>query len=167
MTESTSLPNTDLAQADPAPPVKPAKDKRPAFTFTDDGCRTEVRLGILIMLAAVFLWLWLGPSLSAKVYLLGVPLLAVGIPLQAIQARRQGRPGYPLKMGLVLLVGGALMWPDMLYREEIGGPLGVQPMAPLMLFPGLWIVGWWFYARFGKKEAKGEQGAKGAMGIKA
>ncbi|TVR43093.1 MAG: hypothetical protein EA402_10215 [Planctomycetota bacterium] len=106
-----------------------------------------MRLAILLMLAAVFLWLWLGPARSAMVYFLGVPLLAYGIPLQAWQARSQGRPGYPMKMGLILAIGGALMIPDMLYRESVDGPLSVQPMALLLLFPGLWIIGWWFFAR--------------------
>lgn len=144
----------DQSEATATPPARwwrkrPAADKAESipFTFTDGGCRTEVRLGLLLMLAAVFLWLWLGPTLSARLYLLGAPLLLVGIPLQAWQSRTMGRPGYPLKIGVILAIGGLLMWPDVLYRETVDGPLGVQPMAPLLVLPGLWIIAWSWFAR--------------------
>jgi hypothetical protein len=117
------------------------------FCFTDPGCRTEVRLGALIILAAVFLWLWLGPTTSSRLYLIGAPLLLIGIPIQAYQARKHGRPGYPWKLGLVMAIGGALMWPDLRYREVVTGPVHVQEVAPLLLAAGLWIVMWWPFAR--------------------
>jgi hypothetical protein len=106
-----------------------------------------VRLGALIILAAVFLWLWLGPTMSSRLYLLGAPLLLIGVPLQALQARRDGRPGFPWKLGLVMTIGGALMWPDLRYRETIGGAVHVQEVAPLLLAAGLWILLWWPMAR--------------------
>lgn len=137
---------TPPAPAAPAPP-EPAKAQASAFCFTDPGCRTEVRLGALIILAAVFLWLFLGPTVCSRLYLIGAPLLLVGIPIQALQARRDGRPGYPWKLGLALTIGGALMWPDLRYRETIGGPVYVQEIAPLLLAAGVWIMAWWPVAR--------------------
>ena len=121
-----------------------------AFTFTDDGCRTEIRLGVLLILAAVFVWLWLGPRWSAGLYFLGLPLVLIGAPLHARDARRYARPGYPLKLGVILTIGALLMWPDLLYREVVGGPLRVQPMAPLLVVAGGWILAWWPWARIGK-----------------
>jgi hypothetical protein len=137
------------AATPPAGPnaTPPAQAAPAAFAFTDPGCRTEVRLGALIILAAVFLWLFFGPTTCSRLYLLGAPLLLVGIPIQAIQARRDGRPGYPWKLGLVLTVGAALMWPDLRYRETISGPVQVQEIAPLLLAAGLWILAWWPLAR--------------------
>lgn len=133
---------------DPAvPPAQPAAPAASAFCFTDPGCRTEVRLGALIILGAVFLWLFFGPTFCSRLYLVGAPLLLVGIPLQALQARRDGRPGYPWKLGLALTIGGALMWPDLRYRETIGGPVHVQEIAPLLLAAGVWIMAWWPLAR--------------------
>jgi uncharacterized membrane protein HdeD (DUF308 family) len=120
---------------------------KPGFAFTTDGCRTDVRLGALLILMAVFLWLWLGPSWSSKLYLVGAPLLLWGVPMQALQARREGRPGYPWRLGLALGIGGALMWPDLTYRERYDAPLQVQPVAPLLAFAGAWILAWWPVAR--------------------
>lgn len=131
----------------PAAASEPAKPAATAFCFTDPGCRTEVRLGALIILAAVFLWLFFGPTVCSRLYLLGAPLLFIGIPIQAIQARRDGRPGYPWKLGLALTLGGGFMWPDLRYRETIGGPVQVQEIAPLLLAAGVWILLWWPYAR--------------------
>lgn len=112
------------------------------FTFTDDGCRWEVRLAILLMLAAVFMWLWLGPSTSIKLYFAGVPLLLIGVPLQALQGR-QGRPGYPWKIGLVFpLLGLAMTW-DLRYREAVDTAIAVLPVGPLLLVAGAWILAWW------------------------
>lgn len=125
------------------PAAKAKKAKKDGLTFTDPGCRTEVRIGALLMLGAIFMWLFLGPALSAKIYLLGVPLLLIGVPLQAIQGRKQNRPGFPWKLGVVFTLFGLVMIPDMLYREEIGGAISVQPMAPLLLAAGVWILAWW------------------------
>jgi hypothetical protein len=129
------------------PAKAPASSASSGFCFTDPGCRTEVRLGALIILAAVFLWLWLGPTMSSRLYLIGAPLLLIGIPIQAIQARRDGRPGYPWKLGLAMAIGGALMWPDLRYRESPTGPVYVQEVSPLLLAAGVWILAWWPFAR--------------------
>ncbi len=135
-----------------APEKKKPEDEQPGFVFTDPGCRTEVRLGALLVLAAVFLWLWWGPQNSSRLFLIGAPLLLVGVPIQALQSRR-GRPGYPWKLGLALGVGGALMWPDLRYRETPGGEILSQPIAPLLTFAGAWILAWWPVARVGAKPA--------------
>jgi hypothetical protein len=140
---------TDALPADPAapPPQPAAAPPRKGFSFTDDGCRTEIRLGALLVLAGMFLWLWLGPTKSNYLNLLGIVLILVGVPLQVRDARRSGRPGYPWKLGLTLAILGALMWKDLLYRERYDGPLGVQPMAPVFLGVGLWILAWWPFAK--------------------
>ncbi len=65
------------------------------------------------------------------------------MPIQAIQARRDGRPGYPWKLGLTLAIGAALMWKDLLYRESVSGPSMVQPIAPILMSVGAWILLWW------------------------
>ncbi|MFW5751291.1 MAG: hypothetical protein ACOCZK_06540 [Planctomycetota bacterium] len=123
------------------------KRKRSPFTFTDDGCRSEIRVGALLILAAVFLWLWLGPAWSSRLYFIGLPLLLIGVPLQVRDQRRIARPGFPLKLGLVFALGGALMWPDLLYRESVDGAVAVQPVAPLLVVAGVWILAWWPVSR--------------------
>lgn len=125
----------------------PARARRGPFTFTDDGCRTEIRIGGLLVLAGVFGWLWLGPAKASTIYLLGLPLLLVGVPLQVRDAWRRARPGFPWKLGVALTAMGALMWPDLSYRTEVGGPLRVQELAPMLLVAGLWILVWWPLAR--------------------
>ena len=136
---------SDAATTPPAP--APAAQAEPAKPQASAFCFTEVRLGALIILGAVFLWLFFGPTFCSRLYLAGAPLLLIGIPLQAIQARRDGRPGYPWKLGVALTIGGALMWPDLRYREVIGGPVHVQEIAPLLLAAGVWIMAWWPVAR--------------------
>ena len=141
------------------------KEKKEPFTFTDDGCRTEIRVGTLIILAAVFLWLWLGPTTSSILYFVGLPLILIGVPLHALDTRKRGRPGYPLKLGLVLTIGGALMWPDLLFREVVTGPVHVQPVAPLLVSAGIWMLLWWPVTFFGLDKAAAEAVvAKGTPG---
>lgn len=144
---------TDAAPIAPAPTATAKPGWWSSFSFTDDGCRTEVRLGALLMLAAVFLWLFLGPSMSVKLWWLGAPLFAVGIPLQAWQAR-DGRPGFPWKLGVAMALFGALMWPDVRYRQSPGGPVMVQEVAPLLLGAGLWVLLWWPVARMRRPAAE-------------
>jgi hypothetical protein len=137
-----------------AAPSAPTMPVASGFAFTDAGCRTEVRLGGLLVLAAVFLWLFLGPAMCGRIFLVGAPLLLVGIPLQAWQGRTQGRPGYPWKLGVAFALMGAVMvlghWlglPDLCYRERVGGPLLVQPIGWLLAAAGIWILAWWPVAR--------------------
>lgn len=132
---------------------KKKKAKKEGFTFTDDGCRTELRVGALLILAAVFLWLWLGPPTSMKLFLAGVPLLIIGVPLQAFQALK-GRPGFPWKLGLTLAFGGLAMLPDLTYRESIDGGLRVQQIGPMLVLAGVWILAWWPLAHIGFKKAE-------------
>jgi hypothetical protein len=147
----------DPNAAVPAPAAPAAKPAEAGFAFTDPGCRTDVRLGALVVLGAVFLWLWWGPSASSRLYLAGAALLLWGVPLQALQARREGRPGFPWKLGLVMAIGGAVMWPDLTYREPdptkatvSEWPKHVQEVAPLLLVAGAWILAWWPVARSGR-----------------
>jgi hypothetical protein len=131
------------APASPAPAAPPAKKPASAgFTFTDGGCRTEVRVGGLLVLGAVFLWLWLGPQWATRLYLVGAPLLVIGIPWQVFESRR-GRPGYPWKLGIAFTVFAALMYPDLRYRDDVGSTVQVQTVVPLLGLAGLWIVAWW------------------------
>ena len=119
-----------------------AEPKKPGFAFTDPGCRTDIRVGALLILAAVFLWLWFGPQTSAKIFMAGAPLILWGIPWQAFEART-GRPGYPWKLGLAMTALALPMCWDLRFREESINPLQVQIIAPLLLGTGIWILLWW------------------------
>ena len=151
MSDTSATPSPSAAAPQDASPI--AAERGSAFCFTDPGCRTEVRLGALIILGAVFLWLFFGPTFCSRLYMVGAPLLLIGIPIQALQSR-QGRPGYPWKLGLAITIGGSLMWPDLRYREVIGGPVHVQEIAPLLLAAGLWILVWWPVAKFLSSSSK-------------
>ncbi|MDA3960599.1 MAG: hypothetical protein PF961_07395 [Planctomycetota bacterium] len=157
--DMSAAPEAGGAAADQKPQAadnskRAKKPKKDGFTFTEDGCRSEIRLGSLLILASVFLWLWLGPATSSLLYFVGLPLVLVGVPIQALQGRRFGRPGYPWKLALALTIGGAAMWPDLAYREVVGGSLQVQPVAPMLLVAGLWMLAWWPVSR-PVAEAKG------------
>jgi hypothetical protein len=141
------------AVAPAAADVSPKPAKRPAFTFTDAGCRTEVRAGVLLVLAAVFLWLWAGPTLASKIYLAGATLLVIGLPIQAVQSRR-GRPGFPWKVGVAMTLLGLAMWPDLIYREAVGGPRRVQDIAWMLTAAGAWVLLWWPVAALGRRRAE-------------
>jgi hypothetical protein len=141
----TDAATSPLPSTSEAPPAA-AAEKR-GFAFTDPGCRTDVRVGSLLILAALFLWLWFGPQTSARIFLVGAPFLAWGIPLQAIQAWRQGRPGYPWKLGLAMTAMGIFTWMDLRFRELPGGPVEVQIIAPLLTAAGAWILVWWPISR--------------------
>jgi hypothetical protein len=117
--------------------------KKPRFTFTDAGCRSELRLGGLLVLAGVFLWQW-SLNLAQIAIFCGLPLILIGVPLQVLDARRKGRPGYPWKLALTMSVIGCCLLADQFYRETYDGPLLlVVPWVPVLLFSGLWmLVGW-------------------------
>lgn len=103
------------------------------------------------MLAAVFFWLWLGPPTSIKVAAVGAVLLLIGVPLQAIQARTSGRPGYPWKLAVIMTVFGAFMCNDLAFRNGIGEPVRLQEVAPMMLGSGLWMLLWLPLAWLGRR----------------
>lgn len=124
--------------------------KKPAFTFTDPGCRTDVRLGGLIVLVAVFLWLWKGPETCSRVFLVGAALLLWGIPWQAIQGRA-GRPGYPWKLGLAMTALGLGMGLDLRYQEAVGLPVRLQDIVIMLVGAGAWVLAWWPVARLGRR----------------
>jgi uncharacterized membrane protein HdeD (DUF308 family) len=139
----------------------PSPAPRPGFAFTDPGCRTEIRLGALLVLVGVFMWGWLGPQWASPLAWIGVPLVLVGVVLQVRDARREGRPGYPWKLGVALGVGGLLMAFDLTYRERYDGPLMLQLTVILLLIPGLWILGWWPVARRFGRRPHGDPDRKG------
>jgi len=145
-TPTSPAPAPANAATNPAPVSENSTEnaKAPAngFTFTDDGCRTELRLGALLLMAGVFLWAFLGPQKSSWLVIAGIPLLLLGVPLQAFQARK-GRPGFPWKVGLSFAALGLSMCYDLRYREEVGGPMHIQPVAYYLLLAGLWILVWW------------------------
>ena len=134
-----------------------------SLVFTDHGCRTELRAGTLLVLAAVFVWLWLGPGVSGALFMLGMPLVLIGVPLQALDSRNKGRPGYPLKLGLTLLIGGSIMWYDLLYRDAVAGALRSQPMAPMLVMAGAWMVLWWPVSRASGTKAEASVTVKTEM----
>ena len=124
--------------ARPTRPTGPKNKEKPHWTFTDDGYRWDVRLSLLVMLMAVFLWLWLTPPRSAPLYLIAARFLCLALVCRLGKSRTSNRPGHSLKLGIILTVIGGLMVPDALYREQVDGPLGIQPMALLTLFS--WAV---------------------------
>ncbi len=117
------------------------------FAFTDPGCRTEIRLGTLLVLFGVFMWGWLGPAWASPLAYLGVPLILIGVPLQVRDAKRSGRPGYPWKLAIAMGVGGLLMMPDLAYRERYDASLMFQITAVALTIPGVWLLAWWPVAR--------------------
>lgn len=119
--------------------------KPPVWSFTQDGCRSEIRLGALLVLAAVFVWLMF-PLVAGKLVAIGVPLILVGTLLQTRDAGR-GRPGYPVRLAVILTIYGAFATIDLSYRESVGGPLQFQPTALLLLLAGLWLLAFWPIAR--------------------
>lgn len=135
------------------------KKKKDPFCFTDPGCRTEVRLGALLTIGPIFLWMWLGPDKAVWLLVAGLPLLWIGTVLQAREARSAQRPGYPWKLGLAFAVLGALMIPDQMSRVVPGGALSFQLQAPALCLSGLWILSWWFYARSASSAAGSERDA--------
>jgi hypothetical protein len=143
-------------QADAPAAGKPAKPpSKPWFTWTDYGCRWEVRLGFFLITGYALLVDFLGEMFSlagmAKLALVGLALL-IGIPIQAHQGRTQGRPGYPLLMGLVLTVLGAFLVYDLRSRTGPFDPLELRPAAVIILGAGLWVLAWWPYCRFGRRQ---------------
>ena len=156
MTDAATDPST-VPSPSPEQAPKPDQASKKAFAFTDPGCRTDIRAGALLILGAVFLWLWFGPQTSAKIYLVGAPLLVWGVPWQALQAR-SGRPGFPWKLGVAMTILGVAMWPGLRFQNGPGEPIEVQIIAPLLTAAGAWILLWWPVAFWGRLHSeKAEQ----------
>ena len=167
MTDEAEKPIDDTSDVEVAgdPVTAKEKKKKEPFRFTDHGCRTEVRLGALLTVGAIFLWMWLGPNKAVWMLLMGVPLLWVGVVIQAIEARRDQRPGYPMKLGIVFAVFGGLMIPDQMSRVVPDGALSFQIQAPLLCLSGLWIIAWWFYTRGGSADSSTSQTTRATEGM--
>jgi hypothetical protein len=135
---------------DASPTAAPAPPRKPLFTFTDDGCRTELRCGALLIAAGAFLWLFIGPTWATRLCLIGAPLLLIGCVLQAVQARR-GLPGYPWKLALGFLILGLPMCFDLRYREAPGAELHRIAYGPILAAAGAWLALWWPLAAFNRR----------------
>lgn len=138
------------APAAPTPPAPAAPAKPSPWRFTDPGCRSDLRLGALLVVAGVFLWLFAGPKLCMLAIIAGAPLFLFGVAAQAVQARG-GRPGFPWKLGIAMTVFGVAMCWDLRYREAVGQEVKVVANAVVMLAGGLWILLWWPVAAIGRK----------------
>lgn len=126
---------------------KDKKERKPLIVFTDDGCRSEIRLGALLILAAVFFPLFFGPALCVKIGLVGLLLVLIGVPLQALEGRGKARPGYPWKLALAFVAGGLFMVWDLLWREQISDPIRLQELPMLCVIAGIWMLAWWPVSR--------------------
>lgn len=139
--------------AQPAPPAPPPR--RPWLQFTHPGCRSELRVGALLVLAGTFLWNFAGPSLSMKLALAGLPLLAIGAVLQALRETR----GYPWRLALAMLILGLPMCWDFRYREVPGGEVQVLLIGPILAVAGGWLVLWWPLAARNQRRARAAEAA--------
>lgn len=133
---------TEPAPAPAAPADGQAEEKKPRkpwLQFTHPGCRTELRVGALLILAGTFLWNFAGPTLAMRLALIGLPLLAVGAVLQAMRPA----PGYPWKVALAMLALGLPMCWDFRYRDMPGGPVELLLIGPILACSGAWLMLWW------------------------
>lgn len=129
----------------PAPQPQPAPEapRRPWLQFTLPGCRTELRLGALLVLAGTFLWNFAGPSLAMKLAVVGLPLLVVGAALQALLSARQGVDAYPWKLAVAMLILGVPMCFDFRYRDAPGAEVQLLLVGPILAVAGGWLALWW------------------------
>lgn len=130
-------------QPAPQSPPAPEAQRRPWLQFTLPGCRTELRLGALLVLAGTFLWNFAGPSLAMKLAVIGLPLLIVGAALQALLSARQGVDAYPWKLAVAMLILGVPMCFDFRYRDAPGADLQMLLVGPILAVAGGWLALWW------------------------
>lgn len=134
------------AQTAPAP----SAPRKPWLQFTHPGCRTELRVGALLVLAGTFLWNFAGPSLAVKLAIIGMPFLIVGTIIQALR----GTHGYPWRLALAMLILGLPMCWDFRYRDEPGGPLHLLLIGPILAVAGAWLLLWWPLAARNQRRAQ-------------
>jgi hypothetical protein len=121
----------------------PTTPHRAWLQFTLPGCRTELRLGALLVLAGAFLWNFAGPALAMKLAILGLPLLAVGAALQALLSARRGIDAYPWKLAVAMLILGVPMCWDVRYRDVPGEAVQLLLVGPILALAGAWLALWW------------------------
>ncbi len=142
------------------PPVSPqpaaAAPRRPWLQFTLPGCRTELRLGALLVLSGTFLWNFAGPSLAMKLAVIGLPLLVVGAALQALLSARQGVDAYPWKLAVAMLILGVPMCFDFRYRDAPGAELQLLLVGPILAVAGGWLALWWPVSAMNLRRARME-----------
>ncbi len=136
-------------QPQPAP-------RRSWLQFTMPGCRTELRLGALLVLAGSFLWNFAGPALAMKLAVVGLPLLIIGAALQAVVTSRQGIDAYPWKLAVAMLVLGLPMCWDFRFRDAPGGPIHILLVGPILAVAGAWLALWWPVSAMNLKRARAE-----------
>ncbi|MEK7413016.1 MAG: hypothetical protein AAB263_06845 [Planctomycetota bacterium] len=132
-------------------PAKPQAESLFSLVFTRPGCRTELRLGALLVLAGTFLWNFVGPTMAIKIALAGIPLVLIGTVLQALGIG--SKRGFPWKLGLSMLILGGAMCYDFRYRDVPGGPLLLVLVGPILASAGLWITLWWPIATLTQRRA--------------
>ena len=116
-------------------------ESKSSLVFTEPGCRTELRVGALLVLAGTFLWNFVGPAMAIKIAIVGLPLVLVGTVLQALGVGT--KQGFPWKLGLSMLILGGAMCYDFRYRDVPGGPIAIVLVGPLLASAGVWITAWW------------------------
>lgn len=139
----------------PTPPAAP----RGGLQFTSPGCRTELRLGALFVLAGTFLWNFAGPALAIKLALIGLPLLLIGTVLQALLSSRRGIDAYPWKLAVAMLILGVPMIFDFRYRDAPGAEVQVLLVGPILAIAGGWLALWWPVAALALRRARAEAAA--------
>lgn len=143
-------------QPAPLPQPAPEAPRRPWLQFTLPGCRTELRLGALLVLAGTFLWNFAGPSLAMKLAIVGLPLLVVGAALQALLSARQGVDAYPWKLAVAMLLLGVPMCFDFRYRDAPGAEVQLLLVGPILAVAGGWLALWWPVSAMNLRRARME-----------
>jgi len=145
--------DTMTAPGQPAPQIH-----RPLLQFTLPGCRTELRLGALLVLAGTFLWNFVGPAVAIKIAILGLPLVLVGAITQTLAARR-GVDAYPWKMAVAMLALGVPMCFDFRYRDAPGDTVHILLVGPFLAASGAWLAIWWPISAILLRRARAQEAA--------
>jgi hypothetical protein len=132
----------------------PTAPRRAWLQFTLPGCRTELRIGALFVLAGTFLWNFAGPALAMKLAILGLPLVAIGAVLQALLSAKHGVDAYPWKLAVAMLLLGVPMCWDFRYRDVPGETVQLLLVGPILAIAGAWLALWWPVAMFNLRRAR-------------